>query len=150
MPNIVKVTENSWLVRASTQNMSGLLQKKNDDIYFLTTTHSEKFDNFNDFEDSYGKIKIVDKSISNEDIIVEINGYTVKHKDVIIIDDGDIPLYKKTETSDIVYAAGYWLVEFASGWVKVLCPKTTTLTENEFKGPYKTNLEAAKELSNLR
>jgi hypothetical protein len=150
MPQIVKVTENTWLVRAGNQNMSGILQKKKDDIFFLTTTHTEKFKTISDFEGKYGTVKIVDNSASNEPQLKEINGYPVKHKDIIIIDAGDIPLYKKSEGSEVVYAAGYWIIGFSSQWASVLCPKADTLTDKQFRGPYKTNFEADSQLKNYR
>ena len=50
-------------------------------------------------------------------------------------------LYSKSENSDNMYAAGYFLVHFPKGWVRGFCPKLSTIEGNEYQGPFKTVTE---------
>jgi hypothetical protein len=61
-----------------------------------------------------------------------------------------IPLFTKSEKSKSVYCAGYYVVKFDKGWVKSFCPKLITLERNDFKGPFKTELEAREELGRVK
>lgn len=57
-----------------------------------------------------------------------------------------LPLFTKTEKSKSLHAAGYYIVKFEHGWVHSFCPKLTTLTSNEWQGPFKTKLEMRERL----
>jgi hypothetical protein len=52
-----------------------------------------------------------------------------------------LPLFTKSENSRSVYCAGYYLIKFNVTWLKAFCPKLTTLEGNEYRGPFKTELE---------
>lgn len=67
--------------------------------------------------------------------------YDIKHS---------LPLFSKTEISNTMFCAGYYIVKFNKGWVKSFCPKLITLSSNTFVGPFKTDYEAKKELSNAK
>ena len=57
-----------------------------------------------------------------------------------------LPLFTKTEKSKSLHAAGYYIVKFEHGWVHSFCPKLTTLTSNEWQGPFKDKLEMRERL----
>jgi hypothetical protein len=57
-----------------------------------------------------------------------------------------IPVFTKTEKSRTLHAAGYYIIQFDTGWVQSFCPKVSTLDANEFKGPYKDKLEMREQL----
>jgi len=61
-----------------------------------------------------------------------------------------IPLFTKSSKSRSLYCAGYYVIKFEKGWVKSFCPKLITLERNSYKGPFKTDLEAKMELSNVK
>lgn len=57
-----------------------------------------------------------------------------------------LPVFTKTEKSKTLHAAGYYIINFETGWVQSFCPKVSTLDSNEFKGPYKDKLEMREQL----
>lgn len=57
-----------------------------------------------------------------------------------------IPVFTKTEKSKTLHAAGFYIIEFDTGWVQSFCPKVSTLDTNTFKGPYKDKLEMREQL----
>ena len=61
----------------------------------------------------------------------------------------DIPLYLKTESSDVLYAAGWYAINFDKAWKHGHGPKLQTLETYGFEGPWKTELECRKELKRL-
>ena len=54
----------------------------------------------------------------------------------------NLPLYTKKAGSKSLHCAGYYIVKFDKGWVETFCPKLVTLNKYEFKGPFKTQIEA--------
>ena len=71
--------------------------------------------------------------------IVEKNGEKVgtlrRDKDFVL-----------TVKSQSFYCAGYYIINFETGWMKAYCPKLITLTRNQFEGPYKTKFEIQEQL----
>ena len=57
-----------------------------------------------------------------------------------------LPLFTKTDKSKSLHAAGYYIIKFEHGWVHSFCPKLSTLTSNEWQGPFKTKLEMRERL----
>ena len=78
--------------------------------------------------------------------IDEVEGYPSKHRAYNkSTDDKGIPIYTKTETSKVLYAAGYYGLAFpGAGWKNAYCVKRETLDNYEYIGPFKskTHLEA--------
>lgn len=58
--------------------------------------------------------------------------YSVKRK---------LPLYTKNDKSKSQYCAGFYLILFKKGWVKILCPKLITLERHQYRGPFKTEVD---------
>lgn len=52
-----------------------------------------------------------------------------------------LPLFTKSDQSKSVYCAGFYLIKFNVSWLKSFCPKLSTLEQNEFKGPFKSEIE---------
>jgi hypothetical protein len=57
-----------------------------------------------------------------------------------------LPVYTKTSKSPCYHCAGYYIIRFATGWVKSYCPKQVTLEQNKFKGPFYSKLEMQEQL----
>ena len=55
-------------------------------------------------------------------------------------------MYTKTEKSSCFYAAGYYIIRFDFAWAQAFSPKVMTLKRNEFRGPYKTEMEMKEQL----
>lgn len=61
-----------------------------------------------------------------------------------------IPVFTKTEKSRTLHAAGYYVINFDTGWVQSFCPKVSTLDSNEFKGPFRDKLEMREQLRKVQ
>jgi hypothetical protein len=57
-----------------------------------------------------------------------------------------IPVFTKRAKSSTLHAAGYYIINFDTGWVQSFCPKVSTLDQNQFKGPFKDKLEMREQL----
>ena len=89
---------------------------------------------------SEGKIK---KETSKESIPLEIYGFPTNGTayNPLWNVQKKLPIYSKSEKSKSLFCAGYYVIHFQKGWVKSYCPKLITLERNEFKGPFKTEVE---------
>lgn len=65
----------------------------------------------------------------------------VKHDVTVDVQTQPFVSYKKTETSDTRFAAGYWILKFSTGWSGSLSPKCATLQEYVHQGPFSSKLE---------
>ena len=83
-----------------------------------------------------------------EDATHEVEGYPTNCAPFNSVWDvkKKLPLFTKAEKSKSLHAAGYYIVKFEHGWVHSFCPKLTTLTNNEWQGPFKTKLEMRERL----
>ena len=78
----------------------------------------------------------------------EVNGYPTNCTPFNPVWDvkKKLPLFTKTAKSKSLHAAGYYIIKFEHGWVNSFCPKLTTLSNNEWQGPFKTKLEMRERL----
>ena len=78
--------------------------------------------------------------------IDEVENYPSKHRSFNKhLDDKGLPVYTKTEKSKVLYAAGYYGLDFpGAGWKNAYCVKRETLDNYKFIGPFKSksHLEA--------
>lgn len=98
-----------------------------------------------------GSIKWGHKQLEDS-ISYEVHGFPTSYKPFSPMYDvkRKLPLFSKSIKSKSLYCAGYYVVKFDKGWVKSFCPKLITLERNEFKGPFKTDIEAREELSRVK
>lgn len=88
-----------------------------------------------------GKVTIEEVEQETEPEANDIDGYPIKHVSYHDVKNEAYPSYSKVQGSNNRFAAGYYGVLFSHGWVYSFCPKVTTLTENEWIGPFRTRLE---------
>ena len=108
----------------------------------------KSFKKFDPTKSKGKKTVVIEKTIDTKK---EVYGYPTKHTPYNIVLDvkHKIPLYAKSENSNNMYAAGYYIVHFPKGWVKGFCPKLVTLASNEFQGPFKSVMEQRQAFSNV-
>mgnify|MGYP006175199783 CR=1 FL=1 len=74
-----------------------------------------------------------------------VKGYPSKHKahNINTIEVGDklLPSYTKSETSRVIYVAGYYGIHFTKRWQGSYGTKLDTIGEYEFIGPFKSKSE---------
>lgn len=81
-----------------------------------------------------------------------LNGYPVKSAVYNAKYDQTVRghTFCKISKSTVRYVAGYYVVQFSSQLILVLCPKLSTLLDNNFHGPYMTKLEGNEQLRKLK
>ena len=75
------------------------------------------------------------------------NAYSKKAKSTagsVVKHESGLPAFKKAEGHTQIFAAGYYIlnrVEAGSGWMRSFCPKIETLINNDYAGPFNSELE---------
>lgn len=136
-----EIADNFWIVRDDNEQSLGFLIK-NLKRYFLLSndkTMSAEFSSIDELNKEYPKIKFLIKKIEDKKDIF-ISNYPIKDQEAFDIEEisegNKIPSYKKSTTSNIRYAAGYWGIKFSDQYVGAFCPKLTTVKDNESIGPF--------------
>jgi hypothetical protein len=142
-----------WIIEQNGVRI-GTIQRHDENNFIVTGTDSSvaqlSKDEINDQFNIFQKNVTVQQDKSTESK-KEIYGYPTKHVPYNAVLDvkHKIPLYAKSQNSNNMYAAGYYIVHFPKGWVKGFCPKLSTLSNNEFQGPFKTVMEQRQAFSNV-
>lgn len=142
------LTETSWILSSDGVQLALIISKNNELVALGSKLERSKFKDISDLSKCLGSKVTVEKT---EDDSVEevgnINGYPVKHTTAVALEDQELPVYKRSASSNTLYSAGYYGVKFPNGWVQSYCPKITTLQENEFIGPFTSKLEMQNAIS---
>tara|TARA_A100001011_G_C14310009_1_gene845059 strand:+ start:1453 stop:1968 length:516 start_codon:yes stop_codon:yes gene_type:complete len=143
-----------WIIEHNGSRI-GTIQRHDENNFVVTGIDSsiaqmskqEIEDQFNLF----APVQNIVEATKTEDTKKEIYGYPTKHTPFNAVLDvkHQIPLYSKSPNSNNLYAAGYYIVHFPKGWVKGFCPKLSTITQNQFQGPFKTVMEQRQAFSNV-
>lgn len=91
------------------------------------------------------------KSVAREDSVTgtsTVNGYPCGWDNPIPVEH-ELPLFKKTSTSSMLIAAGYYIIQFKR-WLPSYCPKYDTLQNYPFRGPFQTEWEMNLELKKAK
>jgi hypothetical protein len=135
------ITETSWILQ-NDGNRVALVTQNDAGIVAIGKLAKSRFKDIKDLEKFVGS-KIEIEKHEDEEVaeLGNIKGFPVKHVGAIAVEEQELPVYKRTATSNTHYSAGYYGVKFPNGWVTSYCPKLTTLTENEYIGPFQSKLE---------
>lgn len=96
--------------------------------------------------------KVVNKidSVDYGKTLTEVEGYPCKHNGYNTgfseKQGKKVPVYTKSETSKVFYAAGYYGLHFTGVWRNAYCVKLETLDNYEFVGPFKSKTELEAEV----
>ena len=141
-----------WIIEQNGVRI-GTIQRHDDNNFIVTGTDSSISQLTKDeVDEQFAIFQSQQLDIKTEtNIKKEVYGYPTKHipYNAVLDVKHKIPLYAKSDNSSNMYAAGYYLVHFPKGWVKGFCPKLVTLSNNEFKGPFKTVMEQRQAFSNV-
>lgn len=147
--SIKKITDDSWLVIQGGVTVS-LVHKKDNKFVLLTSDTSMEYDTMEELKSQFGgKLRDIVASETDDsdgDVISDIDGYPVKHKNTTTIRGGDSPLYMRGKTPHV---AGYWCIKFSKRWVPSFCPLQKTAEQYESMGPFKTRFEMMANLATL-
>jgi hypothetical protein len=155
MPNSIKtkqlLLDRFWIIEQNGVRI-GTIQRQDEDTFIVTGTDSSigKFTK-KEIKDQFDIFDHTSLEPKKTEVKLEVYGYPTKHEPFNAVLDvkHKIPLYSKSASSNNMYAAGYYIVHFPKGWVKGFCPKLSTLSSNEFQGPFKTVMEQRQAFSNV-
>jgi hypothetical protein len=133
------VQDKFWIVEKNGEKVGTL---RFDDEYILTVNSKDaRFKSKDELKNiSFADTQVI---VSQKKKEHEVHGFPCKNEPYNGIYDlkRKLPIYTKQEKSTSFFCAGYYIINFELGWRPAYCPKLITLTRNEFKGPYKTQLE---------
>lgn len=138
-----------WIVEGSDGSKKGTIQAiSTEKIRVVIGNNTSEFDCFESALTKLGIETANNNSTELESIDRSVEGYPTKDAPHNIMVDAKmhLPMYTKTEKSRCYYAAGYYIIHFDFGWAQAYCPKVITLKRNEYRGPYKTELEMKEQL----
>ena len=155
---IKKVDDTSWLVIDQQRGNVGVLyQNVQGDYEYLASDIKEKFKSDRAVEKYFGarvfKQKTVESAIQPDKMFIA--GFEIPFPSPELISPDhpeytrDVPLFSKTANSDVLYAAGWYAINFEKGWKHGNCPKLSTLITYGYEGPFKTKLELKQRLKVL-
>lgn len=133
-----------WIVEEAGVKV-GTLSKEEDNTFVVTGKGKvEYYTNENALKNKFGKQFFTAKITTvGDEKEKNVHGFPTKVTPYNSMYDINqkLPLFTKSEKSSSVYCAGYYLIKFNVNWLKSFCPKLITLERNEYKGPFKTDVE---------
>ena len=153
-----QISDVAWIVQRGAERI-GILNKDVQNHYtFISGKTVKLFESDHDVKSHFGNIKLFEDKINAPTYFndkIYIKGFLVDYPNPILVDPDDpnyrddIPLYLKTEGSDVYYAAGYYCINFEKGWKHGHGPKLSTLLQYGYQGPFKTDLECRQQMKKL-
>lgn len=120
----------------------GMLSKPDDQFRLIVKGAQGVFDSVQDLEQNLqAKIHFEKKAQVAEKQDQFVDHLPIKHDEAHNVLRDQIISYTKMPQSDVRFAAGYWAIQFNTGWSGSWCPKLVTLLENTHVGPFTTKLE---------
>jgi hypothetical protein len=133
-----------WIVEENSTRV-GTLSKDEDRYIFTKKGEVSFFKNESQLKKCFGKNFLTAKINVPEEKQREksVQGYPTRCQPYNGMYDisRKLPIFTKSEKSKSMYCAGYYLIKFNSNWLKSFCPKLITVERNEYKGPFKTDIE---------
>ena len=148
MIQLKKLTDKCWMLNDhATQKTVGMVNLKDENYYLVGKNQA------------FPRMSLLIQEIFNDDIyetpdggtvksnhITQIKGFPIRHENVIIcgseiINEKNIEIYKLKENSETTYAAGWFALNFKKGLVAAHNPRVNTLKQNEFIGPFYSEMD---------
>lgn len=130
----------------------GTLAKDDTDKFVLNSNTSRSiYKDTKSLEKAFGKNFFITAKKNDFVVVNEIYGFPTNSKPHNPMYDVKkrLPLFTKSDDSKSIYCAGYYAIKFDKGWVKSFCPKLITIQRYDNRGPFKTESELKKVLSNV-
>lgn len=140
--------EKFWIIEDSTQNKLGTIQVGPQRVKVVLGGGNYVYADFDSALKQHDIHTSAEPLQESAPLSHNVNGYPSKdypYNEVYDAVNG-LPMYTKTEKSKCFYAAGYYIIRFNFAWAQAYCPKVITLNRNEFRGPYKSEMEMKEQL----
>jgi hypothetical protein len=143
-----------WIVEQDGEKVGTLHKKENNKFILSSKDGNSFFSKKEELIKAFGKDFFSSKiktTISTQEV-KEVHGFPTScnpHNPLYNVQKR-LPLFTKSQESKSLYCAGYYIIRFDKGWVKSFCPKLITIERYENRGPFKTEIEMKKVLSNAK
>jgi len=138
-----QISEFSWMIFEDGKPF-GFLRENGAVLELLVSNERFEFSSYEELTKMFGKI--VDVEVGTKEL-TDIKGFPARHPGAEAIPHATLPKY--SVGGNTVYVAGYFALKFtkAKAWQVVHSPKLATIEANEIVGPFKTRLEALREVN---
>jgi hypothetical protein len=142
-----------WIVENAGKKVATLHKQENNRFMLTNKEGNWWFDKTEELTTQFGDdffVETTDHVITIPEIF-ECHGYPTRATPHNAMYDvrRTLPLYTKSPQSKSFHCAGWYAVKFKN-WVLSYCPKLITVERYEYRGPFKTKLEASKVKCNLK
>jgi len=153
-----QISDEAWIVQKGKQPIGILNKDVQNHFTFISGQSIEVFGSDNEVREHFGNITLFEEQIEKHTVKPDefyIKGHAVDYPNPIPIEPGnehyreDVPLYLKSDGSNVFYAAGWYCINFEKGWKQGHGPKLSTLLEYGFNGPFKTKIECKQQMKTL-
>ena len=122
----------------------GFLRKIGAGFQLMVNDETFNFAHESEFEAMFGKVKDIEHQNTE---VIEINGFPARQTGAVPMEHNELPLYNIG--GNVVFVAGFFALKFdnSKSWQVVHGPKHKTLEDNSYVGPFKTRLEALREVN---
>ena len=153
-----KISDDAWIVNDDEKHVGIQHRTVQDKYTYLDRTETILFDNSQDVKEFFNNSFVFDDQTTidiTQPSTFYIKGYAVDYPNPVPVDREsehyieDIPLFAKTESSTVFYAAGWYCINFEKGWKSGNCPKVSTLLQYGYEGPFKSKIEVKQRLKQL-
>lgn len=142
-----------WILYNTENSKAGVCYVGDNCFYSIIDHQLSKYESSDEFFDKHNVIEF-EETQKNQKIQYDVNGYPAKTEPFNSkshnLNEVTHYIFTKKEKSKSYYCAGYYVVRFNFGWIAAFCPKLSTLEKNDFKGPYKTELEMKQKLKDSK
>lgn len=139
----VVINDKFWIVNNSYGKVGTLRRLDDGNFEFFNQTTEEKT-----VLDSIDELFVIENNTPTEKNLIMIQGLPTGYTSAVEVEGYDFPVFKKTNSSTTLHAAGYWIIHFtgSAGWQWALAPKLITLDKYMSRGPFLTEWEATLEI----
>ena len=149
------ITETSWLVIADDTRV-GLLTETRNQYLLIMRGEKQRFLDRKEvvsyFKEDVFNIAADSVEDGEEERSFYISGYPVNFMNPIesSMTTTNLPLFRKKESSNVYYCAGYYCIKFSDTWLQAYCPKLSTVQSYEYIGPFKSTIDLQVALKKAR
>ena len=150
------IEDRFWILSKNGKSI-GILNKLGQNNYVVTWDGRKKsFNSRKNLLEQYPMrfIKFGTDEKSTTKVEKEVHNYPINSKNgynTIFDLSRKLPMFTKRKDSKCWFCAGYYIINFNKiGWTTAYCPKLITLDRYEFKGPYRTSIDAKESLKYVK
>jgi len=134
------INPHSWIL-TEWGNRVGVLTSGVDEFTLLATGGVKKYSTLEELQSQLEWSIKFETEAQDVEPVDKIGSLPTRHPNPQNIQHDPVVSYTRTSTSSMRFAAGYWGIQYAHGWVPGFCPRLDTLMSYPRIGPFSSKLE---------